>query len=208
MHAFGVGHSAREKVYYKYPEVSLGNTGGGNATDGEPQQEITSVVPLSLMPYLSLVFLIFSDVVVMNFLISWNKDASCDPWSNRSKFQWQYLTRVRKKWTIKKDCHSTRMSCDSSQLQVTLKWETEKHSWNNNLPSRTCHLHLSLGHSFALIHSTKWRLGMHSGIRPTLLGLSRIKSARMEEAGALDKHKTKLLEIHFKEAVLIFFLLH
>lgn len=32
----------------------------------------TSVVPLSLMPYLSLVFFIFSETPLMNFLISWN----------------------------------------------------------------------------------------------------------------------------------------
>lgn len=43
----------------------------------------TSVVPLSLMPYLSLVFLILSDVLLMNFFISYN-------WETKDKRQNAY----------------------------------------------------------------------------------------------------------------------
>jgi hypothetical protein len=35
------------------------------------KKTVTSVVPLSLMPYLSLVFLILSETPLMNFFISW-----------------------------------------------------------------------------------------------------------------------------------------
>lgn len=37
-----------------------------------PLKLFTYVVPLSLIPYLSLVFFIFSETPLMNFLISWN----------------------------------------------------------------------------------------------------------------------------------------
>lgn len=59
------------QAHNETPHFHLEGVGGYVKTE-EPESDITSVVPLSLMPYLSLVFLILSDIVLMNFLISCN----------------------------------------------------------------------------------------------------------------------------------------